>query len=141
MSDIYGKWKNNTRETSNSMIEEQIISLKQEQHNRSENYDYDDVSDMVKETFQYPTECKHEVSIPFRIDRDEYNEQLESPKTFTKWLDELRTKQFELHHVERNGRPYRFCDDCKENIIEKIRDEFVEVEDLNEHQILKDDYT
>ena len=139
MSDIYGKWKNNTRETSNSMIEEQIISLKQEQHNRDEYYDYD-VNDMVKETFQYPTECKHEVSIPFRIDRDEYNEQLEKPKTFMNWLDELRKEKFELHHVERNGRPYRFCDDCKENIIEKIRDEFVEVEDLNEHQILKDDY-
>ncbi|OUW68819.1 MAG: hypothetical protein CBD62_00970 [Candidatus Pelagibacter sp. TMED202] len=139
MSDIYGKWKNNTQETSNSMIEEQIISLKQEQHNRDEYYDYD-VNDMVKETFQYPTECKHEVSIPFRIDRDEYNEQLEKPKTFMNWLDELRKEKFELHHVERNGRPYRFCDDCKENIIEKIRDEFVEVEDLNEHQILKDDY-
>ena len=36
MSDIYGKWKNNTQETSNSMIEEQIILLKQEQHNRGE---------------------------------------------------------------------------------------------------------
>lgn len=140
MSDIYGKWKNNTQETSNSMIEEQIILLKQEQHNRGENYDYD-VNDMVKETFQYPTECKHEVSIPFTIDRDEYNEQLEKPKTFMNWLDELKKEKFELHHVERNGRPYRFCDDCKENIIEKIRDEFVEVEDLNEHQILKDDYT
>ena len=139
MSDIYGKWKNNSQETANSMIEEQMIRLQEEQHNRGENYDYD-VFDRVGETFQYPTECKHEVSILFYNDRDEYNEQLESPKTFTKWLDELRTKQFELHHVERNGRPYRFCDDCKENIIEKIRDEFVEVEDLNEHQILKDDY-
>ena len=56
------------------------------------NYDYD-VFDRVGETFQYPTECKHEVSILFYIDRDEYNEQLEREKYEMQLLEQRRQRE------------------------------------------------
>jgi len=152
MSEIKGKWKNGIYLTEKDLLDEEVISMKQEEYSYREvkamSADYDRYVDMVVETFGYPTECSlgssdswHEARIKFYIDRDEYDEQLKNSDTFIDWLNKLKKEKYDLHHKERKGRPYRFCDGCKEDIIDTIRDEYVERgNDLNESQILNNDF-
>lgn len=152
MSEIKGKWKNGMYLTEKALLDEEVISMKQEEYSynevRSMSADYDRYVDMVVETFGYPTECSisssdswHEARIKFYIDRDEYDEQLKNSDTFIDWLNKLKKEKYDLHFTERKGKPYRFCDSCKEDIIDQIRDDYVERgNDLNESQILNNDF-